>query len=154
VEIYIFCVISCANQGNQPKVRQMSTYPAKPRGLAPEIRRVSLKYPELNKSEIARKVGCTPQNVGQVLSTFLSDTTPEELRDYQENQADVFDTVAYKLLGSITQEKIEKTKPMEAITGAAILIDKARLVRGQATGINVNVMLDLVEAIRAKQNNK
>jgi hypothetical protein len=39
---------------------------------------------------------------------------------------------------------------MEAITGAAILIDKARLVRGQATGINVSILMDVVEAIRAR----
>ena len=51
---------------------------------------------------------------------------------------------------SLTRDKIEKTKPMEAITGAAILIDKARLVRGQATGINVNVLLDVAEAIRSR----
>jgi hypothetical protein len=40
---------------------------------------------------------------------------------------------------------------MEAITGAAILIDKARLVRGQATSINANVLIDLVRAVRAEQ---
>jgi hypothetical protein len=79
--------------------------------------------------------------------------TTEELRDYQENQADVFDSLAYRLLGSLSQEKIDKTKPMEAITGAAILIDKARLVRGQATGINVSVLLDVAAAIRERVAN-
>lgn len=73
-----------------------------------------------------------------------------ELRDYQDNQADVFDSLAFRLLGSLSQDKIDKTKPMEAITGAAILIDKSRLVRGQATGINVHVLMDVVEALRAK----
>jgi hypothetical protein len=126
--------------------------PAGPRGVAQDIRKISLKYPELSDSEIARKVGCSPQNVSQVLKTFLGNKSREELTDYQENQAEVFDSLALRLLESVTQEKLDKTKPMEAITGAAILIDKARLVRGQATGINVTVLMDVVEAIRSRQS--
>jgi hypothetical protein len=120
------------------------------KGLAPAIRKLSIKHPELTHSEIARTVGCSPSNVTCVLKTFLGNTSEEELRNYQENQADVFDSVAHRLLLSVTQEKIDKTKPMEAITGAAILIDKARLVRGQATGINVSVLMHLAEEIRAR----
>ena len=41
---------------------------------------------------------------------------------------------------------------MEAVTAAAILEDKARLVRGQATGINVSVLLDVAESIRAMRD--
>ena len=119
-------------------------------GVAPRIRKLKLKHPELNDSEIARSVGCTPNNVTVVLRKFLGDQSEGQLRNYQENQADVFDSVAYRLLSSVTQEKIDKTKPMEAITGAAILIDKARLVRGQATGINVSVLLDVVDALRSR----
>jgi hypothetical protein len=36
------------------------------------------------------------------------------------------------------------------VTSVAIVEDKARLVRGQATGINVTALLDVVEAIRAR----
>ena len=125
--------------------------PGRKRGLAPEIRKTALRYPELSKAEIARKVGCTRGNVSIVLDTFLDTKSPEQLRDYQENQADIFDSLAYRLLESVTQDKLDKTKPMEAITGAAILIDKARLVRGQATSINANVLIDLVRAVRAEQ---
>ena len=42
---------------------------------------------------------------------------------------------------------------MEIIIGAATLEDKARLVRGQATGINANVLLvllDVVDAMRSR----
>ena len=109
-----------------------------------------MDYPELSHSDIAERVGCTRSNVSQVLSTFLAGYSDDELRDYQTNQADIFDTLSMRLLGSLTQEKIDKSKPMEAITGAAILIDKARLVRGQATGINVNVLMDVVEAMRQR----
>lgn len=123
-----------------------------PKGLAPRIRKMKLRHPELTDGEIAKAVGSSRQNVTGVLATFLADKSQEELRDYQENQADVFESLAMRLLSSVTQDKLDKSKPMEAITGAAILIDKARLVRGQATGINVTVLMDVVEAIRARGN--
>jgi hypothetical protein len=121
-------------------------------GAAPMIRKLAVQNPELTHAEIARVVGCTPQNVDCVLDTFLGKYSRDQLQDYQANTADVFDSLGYRMLSSITQDKIDKTKPMEAVTAAAILFDKSRLVRGQATGINVNVMLDLVEAIKAKSN--
>jgi len=117
-------------------------------GVAPRIRKLKLKHPELSHSDIAKRVGCTASNVTCVLKSFLGSHSEAELRDYQENQAEVFDSVAMRLLSSISQDKIDKTPAVQAITGAAILIDKARLVRGQATGINVNVLLDVVDAIR------
>lgn len=120
-------------------------------GTAPRIRKLKLKHPELSNSEIARAVGCSATNVTCVLDTFLGNTTKAELQDFQENQADVYESLAHRLLLSLTPEKIEKSKPMEAITGAAILIDKARLVRGQATGINVTVLMDVVDAIRSRK---
>lgn len=119
-------------------------------GAAPKIRKLKLKHPELTPSEIAKAVGCSVNNVYGVLQNFLGDKSDADLRQYQENQADVFDALSFRLLSSVTPEKIANTKPMEAITGAAILIDKARLVRGQATGINVSVLMDLVDVIRAK----
>jgi hypothetical protein len=122
------------------------------RDLAPTIRRMAVQYPELSNSQIARTVGCTPQNVSCVLSTFLAGTSPEALADFQNNKADVYDALQQRLLQSVTQDKIDKTKVMEAVTASAILEDKARLVRGQATGINVTVLMDAVEAIRARSS--
>lgn len=120
------------------------------RGCAPAIRKMSLDYPEMSDTNIARVVGCSPQNVRGVLDSFLGNTSEESLRSFQENKADVYDALQHRLLLSLTQEKIDKSKPMEIITGAAILEDKARLVRGQATGINVSVLMDVVEAIRTR----
>ena len=112
-----------------------------------------MQYPELSNSQIARTVGCTPQNVSCVLSTFLAGTSPEALADFQNSKADVYDALQQRLLQSVTQDKIDKTKPMEAVTAAAILEDKSRLVRGQATGINVNILLDIVDAMRDMRDN-
>lgn len=120
------------------------------RGLAPKIRKLKLKHPELSHADIARRVGCAPSNVTGVLKSFLGKTTEDDLRSFQESKADIYDSLQHRLLSSLTQAKITKAKPMEIITGAAILEDKARLVRGQATGINVSVLLDVAEAIRAR----
>jgi hypothetical protein len=119
-------------------------------GAATRVIKLKLKHPELTHGEIAKTVGCTRANVSGVLATFLAGTSDETLRDFQERKADVFDSLQYRLLSSLTPSKIAKAKPMEIITGAAILEDKARLVRGQATGINVNVLLDVVDAMRAR----
>ncbi len=124
--------------------------PGRKKGLAPQIRKMAILYPELTHSEIARAVGCNPSNVTIVLKTFLGNTSEESLREFQSNKADVYDALQQRLLLSITQEKIDKTKPMEAITGAAILEDKARLVRGQATSINMTAVVDLIEVMRAE----
>jgi hypothetical protein len=87
-----------------------------------------------------------------VLSKFLGTTSESELRSFQGAKADIYDALQHKLLASLTDEKISKTNAVSAITGAAILEDKARLVRGQATGINVSVLMDVVEAIKARQS--
>lgn len=141
---------------NDTVERILSVEPSKPipgrkTGKAPAIRKLKLRHPELNDYEIARTVGCTPNNVTTVLRTFLGKHSEEQLRDYQESQADVFDSLAHRLLLSVTPAKMAKANALQATTAAAILIDKARLVRGQATGINVNVLMDVVEAIRARQ---
>jgi len=55
---------------------------------------------------------------------------------------------------SITDEDIAKAPLLPRITGAAILEDKARVIRGQATQINVSVIADLVAAARAARGDK
>ena len=120
-------------------------------GAAAKIRKTAIKYPELSNGEIARRVGCTPQNVSGVLAAFLADHSEQDLREFQENKADIYDALQHRVLSSITEASLAKAPAVSLITGAAILEDKARLVRGQATGINVNVLMDVVEAIRARQ---
>lgn len=121
-------------------------------GVAPKIRKLKLRHPELSHSDIAKRVGCRPSNVTAVLKTFLGKTSKEDLADFQASKADVYDAIQHRLLQSLTPSKIAKAPAVSLITGAAILEDKARLVRGLATGINVNVLLDVVEAMRAKSS--
>ncbi len=118
------------------------------------IRQLAIRHPELSHSDIARTVGCDPANVTGVLKTFLGTYSREALADFQENKGDIFDAIQQRILGSITDEKIAKAGLTESVTAAAILEDKARLVRGQATGINVSVMLQMVDAIKAKDSGR
>jgi hypothetical protein len=134
-----------------PKVTQIIDAPriaGRKSGAAPRIRKMKLQYPELSEADIAKRVGCTPSNVHVVLKKFLGDHSEAELRQFQENKADIFDSLQLRTLMSITQEDIAKAPLLPRITGAAILEDKARVIRGQATQINVNVLLDAVAAVR------
>lgn len=119
-------------------------------GAAPRIRKMKLRHPELSHADIAKRVGCVPSNVTAVLKRFMGKGSEDNLRTFQENKADVYDALQHRLLSSITDAKLSKAPAVSLITGAAILEDKARLVRGLATGINVNVLMDVVEALRAR----
>jgi hypothetical protein len=122
------------------------------RGLAPKIRALKAKYPEMSSSQIAEKVGCRANNVRAVLSSYLAGTSEEALREYQENRGDILDAVQHRALLNITPEKLAKASPAELMTVFGISYDKARLERGQATGINVSVLLDVAQAIRERRS--
>ena len=74
----------------------------------------------------------------------------DDLREYQENKADIFDALQKRIMSSITEADIAKAPLMARVTAGAILEDKARVIRGQATGINVTVLMDAIDAIRSK----
>jgi hypothetical protein len=122
------------------------------KGTAAMIRKTYMQYPELSHSEIARRVGCVPQNVDDVLGRFLGNKKIEELRGFQNNKADIYDALQLRHLESVTGDKLDKSSASALIMNAAILEDKARLVRGQATGINVSVLMDVAELIRRKRS--
>lgn len=114
------------------------------------IRKLALNYPELTHTEIARRADCLPANVDQVLSRFLGVHSVTDLRDLQANKADIFDSLQLRTLASITDEDIAKAPYMARITGAAILEDKSRLVRGQPTSIHVHALVDVLDALRMR----
>ncbi len=118
---------------------------------AAEIRRLSLEYPELNQSQIARIAGCSHQRVSQVLAEFLADTSPEHMEDFRSDKASICEVMQYRMLSSITQDKLDKTSAVQLVTGAAILEDKIRLMRGQPTSIHVHALVDVLDAIAAKR---
>ena len=112
------------------------------------IRKLHSRYPELSQADIARQAGCTPQNVSGVLSAFLDGRSVADLREFQTNKADLFDAIQYRALASVTQDTLDKAGLQQLVTSAAILEDKARLVRGQATSIHVTALLDVAKLMR------
>jgi hypothetical protein len=122
------------------------------RGLAPTIIKLKVKHPNMTERAIAKHVGCHPANVHQVLSKYLGKSSHSDLQQYQSAKAEVFDAVAMRLVESITPRKIAKAQLLPTVTSIAILEDKSRVIRGQATTINVSVVADLAEAIRSQRD--
>ena len=137
----------------QPSAVEPGAVP--PKGVrAALIRKTKLRYPELSEAEIAKRVGCSPSNVHQVLMTFLANRTESELRDFQANKADIYDAVQMRALASVTQEKLRKSSAGSLVTVAAILEDKARLIRGQATSFHISALLDVLDLIRQQRDER
>ncbi len=114
-------------------------------GKAPAIRRMKLRYPELSEAQIAKRVGCDPANVHRVLKRFLGDDiSQDDHQVFQDRKAEIYDRIQHRMLGSITDDDIAKAPLLPRVTAAAILEDKARVIRGQATQINVTHLLDAV----------
>jgi len=135
-----------------PKARPLTTPVSTPpkkgvKGIAARIRRIKVENPELGALKISRIVGCNPSHVTRVLQTFLGNSSQDDPRDYQNNKADVFDAIQRRIHRSITDEDIAKAPLLPRVTAAAILEDKARLIRGQSTQ-NVSVLLAAVDTIR------
>jgi hypothetical protein len=118
-------------------------------GAARRIRKMKLDYPELSEGQIAKVVGCNPANVHRVLKRFLGKKqTQDDLRQFQEDKANIYDALQHQALMSVTAAKLSKTPVRDLAVAAGIWEDKARLIRGQATQINVTVLLDAVQAIK------
>lgn len=117
-------------------------------GVAPRIRKMKIDYPELSEAQIAKRVGCDPANVHRVLTRFLGNNSQSELANYQESKADIYDALQLRSLASITDDDLVNASVRDRAVAAGIWEDKARVIRGQATQINVSVLLDAVAAIR------
>lgn len=122
------------------------------RGCAQKIRKLKSRYPEMSNGAIAKRVGCSTANVSCVLAKYLGDFGEDDLAQYKENKADVWDSLAMRAVLSITSKKLEKSSAAQLSIIAGTAFDKSQISRGQATGINVVALLDVVEAIRAQDS--
>ena len=119
-------------------------------GTAPIIRKLKTKYPEMTERAIAERVGCSPGNVHHVLSRYNSDTTDADLRAFQENKADIVDTLALRVATFISDEKLKSSSASQLGILLGILIDKGELLHGRPTSLNVTVLMQAVEAMRSR----
>ena len=87
-----------------------------------------LSYPE-----VAKLVGCSPENVCQRFKTI--DYTPERLKDYKKHRADILSHLGSQLINNISHEDIQKAPLGTKVLAYCQLYDKERLERGQSTEI-------------------
>ena len=141
------------NNGIDPSVLLGAAQAPKPRRgeRAAMIRYFHHKYPELSNTAIAQRVGCDSTNVDQVLRRYLGTHSVADLREYQANEPDILDAVRMRSIASITDEDIAKAPFLARVTGAAILLDKSRLLNGQPTSIHVTALVDLGGLLRSEQ---
>jgi hypothetical protein len=115
------------------------------------------RFPNMPKVAIARRVEettgapCGQDHVAHVISRYVSSVSAEELTDFQANKAAIYDAVQHKALASITDEHLAKASALQLVTAAAILEDKSRLVRGQPTSLHVHMLVDVLDAMAARQ---
>ena len=103
----------------------------------------------LSQNKIAKTVGRSRHMVKNLLAE------PSIQRSIQDERAEL--SVLCKDKGrdifmSIHSGDIEKSNLLQKATAGAIMIDKALLLAGEATSINVQVLLDVAHAIRARQD--
>ena len=126
------------------------TIPGQHTGKAEHIRLLHDRFPNLSPTAIANKVGCAESNVRQVLQRYVRDCSLEELRDFQANEADIVDAVRAKALSSLTKDHWDKSSALQIVTAAGILFDKSRLLKGQPTSIHANLLVDVLEHLKER----
>ncbi len=87
-----------------------------------------LSYPEIGKL-----VGCSPENVCQRFKAI--DYTPERLKDFKKNRADILAHLQSKLINNISEDDVQKAPLGTKVLAMCQLYDKERLERGQSTEI-------------------
>lgn len=111
----------------------------KPKGTAlkghsnpiPIERLIELRQKGNSYADVGAIVGCSAQNVAE----RLANADLEGLELYSKHKAQVFEAKQRKLLDAITDEKMDNMSASQAVVAAAIMEDKIRLIRGQATEI-------------------
>ena len=74
----------------------------------------------------------------------------QRVAGYKENRSDIFAGLQEKIIVThLNEEAIKKMPASVAPLWFNSLFNNERLERGQATSINVGVMVDVLEAIRA-----
>ena len=125
----------------------------KPKGKANE----PLTENEQERAKVLRASGKTPSAIAKgmgrshhTLQKFLDKPEVQKQVSIQrEELAGMFDQVAHRVVSSVTPEDVTKATLQQKMVSAGIAVDKAALLRGEIpVTVNVNVLLDLRDAIR------
>jgi hypothetical protein len=94
-------------------------------------------------------LGRSPHTVKKYL------VVPEIAEDVKKEKAvlaEMFENVARRTVEGVTDKDIEKAGLKDKMIAAGIATEKSLLLKGQATSIDVHILLDLVEAVREHRN--
>ena len=69
----------------------------------------------------------------------------------QKDLGGIFDDLAKRMVGSITDEDINKLNAYQRTVSAAIATDKAQLLKGQPT-MNVGVLVQVLDVLREQED--
>jgi hypothetical protein len=99
----------------------------------------------LTLQEIATLKGCATSSVAE----RLRQVDLEGLENFREQKDKVFEDTQREILKTLSPDRIKTMSPGTAVTAAAILEDKIRAIRGQATEIieHRQLQVDLNKAI-------
>lgn len=97
---------------------------------------------------IAKTIGRNRRTVQRFLDL---PATREQVGVQREVLAGMFDEVAYRTVAGVSDKDIEKANLVQKLTSAGIAVDKAAMLRNEyPVAINVTALLDVAEAIRAR----
>jgi len=104
----------------------------------------------ISQTKIAKTIGRSRHMVKNALA---QPEIQRDIRDEKQELAALYKEKARDVLVSIDAGTIAKGNLLQKATSSAILLDKSLLLSGDATGnINVSVLLDVVDAIRARED--
>lgn len=97
---------------------------------------VELRMQGMKSIDLAQYFKCSRQAIHQALKRYTLD--PKNLKDYRKTKADRMELLQGMIVTSIDESVIKKASFLQRVTGAGILEDKIRLIRGESTE-NINI---------------
>ena len=120
-----------------------------PSTIQQKILQVKAENPNLTVRQIAAIADCTHPHVIATLQRY--GVNQHDLKAYKDNRADILAGMQQRVISAVTDADVKKASLYQKITAAAILMDKERLERGQASEIidHRHLQVDLAQALRA-----
>lgn len=108
---------------------------------------LAFRSKNLSHAEIAKLIGCAPSNVTQRLQVVAL----ESLENFRQYKDVALEHTQREILRKLSDKDIASMSGLQKITGVAILEDKIRTIRGQATQITDHRVISArLEEIHAK----
>ena len=100
----------------------------------------------------ARALGRVPPTLKRFLR---APEIAKEISIQREELANLFDAITQRTLRGVTDEDIRKSSLLQKMTSAGISIDKALLLRGQATStVDIHVLMEIMAIVRGDLPNQ